>query len=58
MPQPKSPNRRISSIMIILAGVLFLGAGFNILGATPGPHWLWFLLAAAAILAGIWSLFR
>jgi hypothetical protein len=59
MAKQESPaKRRISAIINIIAGLLALGAGFNILGATPGSSWVWLLLAVAFIAAGVWGLIR
>jgi hypothetical protein len=49
--------RTVSAILNILAGVLFLGAGINIFGATPGPSWMWFIFSAFFLGTGIWNLF-
>jgi hypothetical protein len=37
---------------------LFLGAGFNIFGASPPPSWMWFVFSAFFIIVGVWGLFR
>jgi hypothetical protein len=37
---------------------VFLGAGFNILSATPKPTWIWFVFAALFIVVGVWGLFK
>jgi hypothetical protein len=59
MAQPSSPSKHtIQALIYLLAGALFLAAGFNILGATPGPHWLYFGLAAIFVAAGVWRLIR
>ncbi len=54
----KTSKRRISAIVNILAGVFALGAGFNILGATPGSSWVWLILGVLFILTGVWGLIR
>jgi len=59
MTQPvSSSTRKISAALNIIAGVVFLGAGFNILGATPKPTWIWFVFAALFIVVGVWGLFK
>ena len=59
MTQPvSSSKRKISAILNIIAGVLFLGAGFNIFGASPPPSWMWFVFSAFFIIVGVWGLFR
>lgn len=56
----QDPARRgkISAIMFILAGVVFLAASFNPLGATPGPGWPWLAIGAVFIGLGVWGLVR
>jgi hypothetical protein len=46
----------VSAILNILAGILFLYAAFNPLGAMPGSGWLYGALAALFIIAGVWGL--
>jgi hypothetical protein len=59
MTQPvSSSKRKISAILNIIAGVLLLGAGFNILGASPAPSWIWFVFSALFIIVGVWGLFQ
>jgi hypothetical protein len=59
MTQPISYAKRIiSAILNIFAGVLFLGAGFNIFGASPGPNWIWFVFSVFFLFAGVWGLFK
>jgi hypothetical protein len=56
--QSLSSKLRISAILNLIAGVLSLGAGVNIIGATPGPHWIYFVLSALFLIAGVWGLIR
>jgi len=59
MSQQNPKNRRkFSAIMTILAGVVFLAASFNPLGATPGPGWLWLVIGVVVIGLGVWALLR
>jgi hypothetical protein len=58
LEQDASRKQKIASILNIIAGIFFLGAGFNILGASPSPTWMWLVLAVLFILAGIWGLLR
>ena len=59
MAQPVSYSKRgISAILNIIAGLVFFGAGFNILGASPAPTWIWFVFSAIFIFVGVWGLFR
>ena len=53
-----SPKQKVAAILNIIAGVLFLGAGFNIFGASPGPSWIWLVFAVFFVFAGVWGLFR
>jgi len=59
MPRAGSTSKlKISATLNIIAGVLSLGAGVNIIGATPGPHWIYFALSAFFLIAGVWGLLR
>ncbi len=59
MNQQNPKNRRkFSAILTILAGVVFLAASFNPLGATPGPGWLWLVIGVVVIGMGVWGLLR
>jgi len=56
--QDISPKRKITAILNMIAGVLFLGAGLNIFGASPGPSWMWLVFAVFFVFAGVWGLVR
>ena len=59
MAQQSPPNKqRITAILNIIAGILFLVASFNLFGATPGPGWIWLVFAALFVIMGVWGLRR
>jgi predicted membrane channel-forming protein YqfA (hemolysin III family) len=56
----QDPTRmgKLSAILYILAGVVFLAASFNPLGATPGPGWPWLVIGVVFIGMGVLGLLR
>jgi predicted branched-subunit amino acid permease len=55
-PQSSEKKQKISAIINIIAGLLFLGAAFGVLTGEAGVNWMWLILSVLFAGAGIWGL--
>lgn len=58
VPQNTPSKQRTAAALNIIAGVLFLAAGLNVLHAWPGINWFWLVMAVVLVAVGIWGLRR
>ena len=56
-PDP-SRKQQTGAVLNIVAGLLFLAAGFNLLGGGGTIDWLSLVLAGLFLAAGVWGLVR
>ncbi len=56
--QERENKLRTSSVLNIIAGALFLVAGFNLLTGGHRIEWMYLLVGAVFIGGGIWGLSR
>jgi predicted branched-subunit amino acid permease len=49
---------RINAMLNIVAGVLFLGAAFNVITGQDGINWLALIASVICLAGGVWGLRR
>jgi hypothetical protein len=49
---------RINAVLNIIAGVLFLGAAFNVITGQAGINWMALIASVICLAGGIWGLMR
>jgi predicted branched-subunit amino acid permease len=55
--QPKS-KININAMLNIVAGLLFLGAAFNVITGQEGINWMALIASVICLAGGIWGLMR
>jgi|WetSurMetagenome_2_1015567.scaffolds.fasta_scaffold793366_1 hypothetical protein len=53
--QPPIHKTKISAILNLIAGVLFIMAAFHVLTGESGIDWMWIVVGTLFIIAGIWG---
>jgi predicted branched-subunit amino acid permease len=56
--QPPKSKININAMLNIVAGLLFLGAAFNVITGQAGINWLALIASVICLAGGIWGLMR